>query len=78
MDGYRRRIVDAELKSALHIAGAVLIEGPRGCGKTETGRFLAASEVLLDTDENALMLAGIATQPQFSRAKHQGSSTSGS
>ena len=33
----------------------VLIEGPRGCGKTTTGRFLSASEALLDEDPNALM-----------------------
>lgn len=59
MNGYTARIVDKELRSALETAGAVLIEGPRGCGKTETGRFHAASEVLLDTDDNALMLAGI-------------------
>jgi len=59
VDGYKTRIVDAEIESALGTAGAVLIEGPRGCGKTATGRFHAASEVLLDTDENALMLAGI-------------------
>ncbi|HRN18866.1 MAG TPA: AAA family ATPase [Trueperaceae bacterium] len=59
METYLPRIVDAELGSALRIAGAVLIEGPRGCGKTETGRHHAAGEVLLDTDENALMLAGI-------------------
>lgn len=33
----------------------VLIEGPRGCGKTTTGRRLSASEALLDEDPNALM-----------------------
>ena len=35
------------------VAGAVLIEGPRACGKTETARQQAASEVQLDVDENA-------------------------
>lgn len=33
----------------------VLIEGPRGCGKTTTGRHLSASEALLDEDPNAVM-----------------------
>ena len=33
---------------------AVLVEGPRGCGKTTTGRRHAASEALLDEDVNAL------------------------
>ncbi len=34
-------------------AGAVLLEGPRASGKTETGRRAAASEVLLDVDQTA-------------------------
>lgn len=59
VNAYTPRIVDTEIVSALGIANAVLIEGARGCGKTETGKFHAASEVLLDTDENALLLAGI-------------------
>jgi predicted AAA+ superfamily ATPase len=59
VDSYKPRIIDAEVASALGVAGAVLLEGPRGCGKTETGRFHADSEVLLDTDENAQQLAGI-------------------
>ena len=33
--------------------GAVVIEGPRACGKTATARQIAASEVLLDVDSNA-------------------------
>lgn len=59
MEDYRSRIIDAEISDALNIAGAVLIEGPRGSGKTQTGRFHSFSEVLLDTDENALALAGL-------------------
>ena len=50
---YTRRIADEELEERLGAAGAVLIEGPRACGKTETARQRAASEVLLDVDENA-------------------------
>jgi len=37
----------------LAATGAVLIEGPRGCGKTETARRAAASEVRLDVDDSA-------------------------
>jgi hypothetical protein len=33
--------------------GAVLIEGVKGCGKPETARQRAASEVLLEADANA-------------------------
>ena len=50
---YRPRIADAELATRLASTGAVVIEGPKACGKTETARQLAASEVLLDIDDNA-------------------------
>ncbi len=50
---YLPRIVDSELSDRLRGAGAVIIEGPRACGKTSTARQRAASEALLDTDENA-------------------------
>ena len=50
---YRARIVDRELASRLASAGAVVIEGPKACGKTSTARQFAASEVLLDVDRNA-------------------------
>jgi predicted AAA+ superfamily ATPase len=50
MTGYRRRVVDTELSERLSSVGAVLIEGPRACGKTETARQFAESEVLLDID----------------------------
>ena len=38
--------------------GAVVIEGPRACGKTSTARRFTASEALLDTDENARRMVG--------------------
>jgi predicted AAA+ superfamily ATPase len=50
---YRPRIVDRELADHLAASGAVVIEGPRGCGKTETARRAAASEVRLDVDDRA-------------------------
>ncbi len=53
MAKYVPRIADAELSNRLSVAGAVLIEGPRACGKTELARRQAASEVLLDIDDNA-------------------------
>ncbi|MGH2987249.1 MAG: ATP-binding protein [Solirubrobacterales bacterium] len=39
--------------------GAVLIEGPKTCGKTETARQLAASEVRLDIDADARQAAAV-------------------
>lgn len=53
MTQYVPRVADKELANRLAAAGAVVIEGPRACGKTETARRRAASEVLLDVDENA-------------------------
>ena len=50
---YLPRIVDHELTTLLEGAGAVLIEGPKGCGKTETARQCTNSEVLLDLDAAA-------------------------
>ncbi len=50
---YRPRIVDEELRARLGAAGAVVIEGAKATGKTETAKQLAASSVLLDVDEAA-------------------------
>ena len=57
---YLPRIVDEELTERLAATGAVVLEGPKACGKTVTGRHHAASEVLLDVDRNARRLVGIA------------------
>lgn len=51
--GYLPRVVDAELGSRLRSMGAVVIEGPKACGKTRTARQIAASEVRFDVDEEA-------------------------
>jgi hypothetical protein len=45
---YVPRVVDGEIRASLAALGAVAIEGPKACGKTETARQHAASEVLLD------------------------------
>lgn len=50
---YRPRFVDQELQTRLRATGAVLIEGPRGCGKTQTGLRAAKSAVRLDRDRAA-------------------------
>jgi uncharacterized protein len=46
---YRPRVLDAQLAAALEAAGAVVIEGPKASGKTETARQAARSEVRIDT-----------------------------
>ena len=50
---YIPRLADAELATRLRATGAVLIEGARGCGKTQTGLRVARSAVRLDRDRAA-------------------------
>lgn len=47
MENYRHRIMDGLLAKKLQSKGAVLIEGPKWCGKTTTAEVIAASKVLL-------------------------------
>ncbi len=56
---YTPRVIDAELTARLASAGAVVLEGPKACGKTTTARRQAASEVLLDTDAAARQAAAV-------------------
>lgn len=59
---YRLRLADAELARLLRSIGAVVIEGPKACGKTETARQIAASEVRLDVDPAARVAAELDPQ----------------
>jgi len=56
---YLPRIADTELAELLKTAGAVLIEGPKACGKTMTAMRAAGSSVLLDIDDNARRMTGV-------------------
>ena len=51
MKTYRKRIADDILKRKLEGKGAVLIEGPKWCGKTTTAEQLAASVLYMDDPE---------------------------
>lgn len=51
MKKYRARIADDILKRKLEGKGAVLIEGPKWCGKTTTAEQLAASVLYMDDPE---------------------------
>ena len=59
MSEYRRRIVDDILLDKLEAKGAVLIEGPKWCGKTTTALQVAKSVIRMDDptkrDENIVM-----------------------
>lgn len=63
MKEYKERIIDKELSKQMKIAGAILIRGPKWCGKTTTCKQRAKSYIELqdeDIDEensNALKLA---------------------
>lgn len=47
MDKYKPRIIDTLLKKKLQAKGAVLIEGPKWCGKTTTAANFSATKVML-------------------------------
>ncbi len=51
---YLRRVADEQLKERLNAFGAVLIEGPKWCGKTTTAQQAAASVIKLRA-ENSVM-----------------------
>jgi len=48
---YYKRLADKLLSERLQSSGAVLIEGAKGCGKTETAKQQAAGVVRFDADE---------------------------
>ena len=49
---YRKRIADNILKRKLEGKGAVLIEGPKWCGKTTTAEQIANSVLYMDDPES--------------------------
>ena len=58
MDGYKKRIMDGLLEKKLQAKGAVLIEGPKWCGKTTTA---------VESARSSIMLAKTDTREQFRR-----------
>jgi predicted AAA+ superfamily ATPase len=53
MTAYRPRVADAELSGLMRSVGAVLIEGPKACGKTATASRVAATTFDMDQDATA-------------------------
>lgn len=47
MNDYKQRVVDILLKKKLQAKGAVVIEGPKWCGKTTTAEEIAAGKIML-------------------------------
>ncbi|MGI5950194.1 ATP-binding protein [Peptoniphilus sp.] len=48
MEGYLPRVTDKLLRDRLNAKGAVLIEGPKWCGKTTTAKQIAKSFISMD------------------------------
>ena len=52
MQEYLNRIIDNEIRLALSSMGAILIEGPKWCGKTTTGLHHSKSHIKMQALEN--------------------------
>lgn len=64
---YLTRVADGELAARLSSAGAVLIEGPKACGKTATATRVAGSVVRLDVDPGSRALVSAAPEVLFAQ-----------
>lgn len=51
-DGYRQRIIDAQIDRSLKVFGAICIEGPKWCGKTWTSLNHANSSIFITSPES--------------------------
>ncbi|MFA7200890.1 MAG: DUF4143 domain-containing protein [Bacteroidales bacterium] len=60
---YYPRIIEAEIKRKLLASGALLIKGPKACGKTETSKQFAKSILQVDRDEQVPVVMGV--NPRF-------------
>ena len=61
-NSYIPRLADGQLESALRRQGGVLIQGPKGCGKTETASRQAGSVLNVETDPSVPL--AMATDPR--------------
>jgi uncharacterized protein len=59
---YLKRITDSELQRKLESSGALLIRGPKACGKTESAKQFSQSILELDQDEQVPLLMETAPQ----------------
>jgi predicted AAA+ superfamily ATPase len=60
---YITRIIEKDLSEKLAASGAVLIKGPKSCGKTETAKQYAKS--VLEMDRNKQVPVIMATKPEL-------------
>lgn len=57
MHDYQKRHLDQSISVALESAPAVVIAGPRACGKTESASQFSASQIYLDSADKRAVLA---------------------
>lgn len=60
---YIKRLAEEDLKDKLSASGAVLIKGPKSCGKTATAKQYAKSFLEMDRDKQVPII--MATNPQL-------------
>lgn len=56
---YYNRIVEEEIKQKLQASGALLIKGPKSCGKTETAKQFAESMLQVDQNEQVPIIMSV-------------------
>lgn len=60
---YVKRLVEGDVREKMAASGAVLIKGPKSCGKTETASRYARSVLRMDRDPQVPVM--MATNPQL-------------
>jgi predicted AAA+ superfamily ATPase len=61
---YIKRIVEDDLMEKLLVSGAVLIKGPKSCGKTATAKQYAKSFLEMDRDKQVpIIMASTLVRP---------------
>lgn len=66
MKKYLPRIADKMLEESLQASGAVLIEGPKWCGKTRTALEQAGSSLMMqDPDKQSSYMEAVAAKPSI-------------
>jgi predicted AAA+ superfamily ATPase len=61
------RVADGELARRMRASGAVLIDGPKACGKTETAKRVAATVFRLDVEASVRTAVSVAPETLFGR-----------
>lgn len=72
MVGYFPRVADLKLGDLMRAVGAVLIEDPKACGKSETASRVAATKFEMDVDVTARASIELNPDPRSTRRYQSG------